>query len=382
MGAPPDSIQSYFSSAELAFGALERIFETEGIWVKRHNLIYETVKSHLAPLRHAFECWRLNVWFADTFRVDTSDSGFPLFRHILQLENDRKKLADKLGLLPEPDQIRDEMVEHMLKNKKFPTALQKTMGERLYYMALKKAPTFRSQTICKTIRHSYNPRSKRPFYVVHWAAYDGSHNLPMIYMAVIEDSSADAPRPVDRKSGPWGKAKIEDDYLGAGLPNRKLAVDFEKFIGNHSQYTLNLTSIATAMDKDFPTLHPKQLRRFILGPLNIGGLTANHAQLDEVLSSVKDIANNWVLTWTLQELHSKEEVASKSGIWGASVPKEIYFIDTADPDCVQQGVSATARHALIPHEVFQKAYASEGGAKIFSDYQCYIASGEHILRHV
>ncbi len=274
------------------------------------------------------------------------------------------------------------MVEHMLKNKKFPHALQKTMGERLYYQALKKAPTFKSHTICKTIRHSYNPRSKRPFYVVHWACYDGSSNLPMIYMAVIEDSSFEAPRPVERKSGPWGKTRVEEDYLGPGLPNRKLAVDFEKFISANSQYSLNLTTIATAMDRDFPTLHPKQLRRFILGPLSIGGLTENDKRLDDVLASVKDIENNWVLTWTLQELYSKEEVAAKNGIWGASVPKEVYYINTEDPDAVQQGVSATARHALIPHEVYQKAYANAGADKIFSDYQCYIASGEHILRHV
>ncbi len=382
MAAPPESIKDYFRSLELAFDALERIFETEGIWVKRHNLIYETVREHLAPLQHAFECWQLNAWFADAFRIDTSDSGFPLFRHVLQLENDRSKLADKLNDLPKPEQIRDEMVEHMLKNKKFPHALQKTMGERLYYETLKKAPSFRSNTICKTIRHSYNPRSKRPFYVVHWACYDGSHNLPLVYMAVIEDSSLNAPRPPERKSGPWGTAQLEEDYLGPGLPNRSLAEEFEKFITANSQYSLNLTSIATAMDNDFPNLHPKQLRRFILGPLHIGGLTQNREKLQELLNSVKDSEQNWVLTWTLQELYSKEETTSRNGIWGASVAKEIYYINTDDPDCVAQGVSDTQAHALIPHEVYQKAYANDATSDIFKDYQCYIASGEHILRHV
>jgi hypothetical protein len=382
MGDPADSIQSYFSSVDLAFGALERIFETEGIWVKRHNLIYETVKEHIGPLRHAFDCWQLNARFADAFRIDTSDSGFPLFRHVLQLENDHKKIAGKLETLPKPDQIREEMVEHMLKTKKFPRKLQKNMAERLYFSALGKARAFRSHSVCRTVGHFFEKTSRRPCYVVHWSCYDGSHNLPMVYMAVIEDSSPEAPRPPARRKGPWGKPKGEKDYLGPGLPNRDLTEDFQKFITANSQYSLNLTSIATAMDNDFPTLHPKNLRRFILGPLNIGGLTENDPRLDKVLSSVKDIENNWGLTWTLQELDSQDEVDVKGGLWGVSVPREVYYINTDDPDCVQQGVSATARHALIPHEVYQKAYASEEAAKIFSDYQCYIASGEHILRHV
>ncbi|HHK74514.1 MAG TPA: hypothetical protein ENJ57_05040, partial [Rhizobiales bacterium] len=279
MSAPDESIQSYFSSVDLAFGALERIFETEGIWVKRHNLIYETVKEHVGPLRHAFACWRLSAWFADAFRIDTSDSGFPLFRHVLQLETDRKKIAAKLAALPKPDQIREEMVEHMLKAKTFPHKLQKTMGERLYYTALGKSPTFPGHSECRTVGHFIDKTSKRPYYVVHWSCYDGSANLPMVYMAVIEDSSPDAPPPAQLKSGPWGRTKAQKDYLGRGLPNRDLTRDFNQFITANSQYSLNLTSIATAMDHDFPTLHPKNLRRFILGPLNIGGLTENDPRL-------------------------------------------------------------------------------------------------------
>ena len=84
----------------------------------------------------------------------------------------------------------------------------------------------------------------------------------------------------------------------------------------------------------------------------------------------------------MQELHSKEEVAAKHGIWGGSPAKEVFFIDTGNVDCVAQGVSAIERHALIPHTAYQAIYAKGRAEEIFKDYQCYIASGEHILKHV
>ncbi len=373
--------QKYFQAVDSAFDALDRIFDTEGIWIKNHNLIYEVVNLHRGKLRWSFECWKKNIWFLDKFKIDLNDSGLPAYQHILQLENDRARVAEMLEDLPDPDQIKNEMAELMLKYRQFPDSLQKTMGERLYYAALDKGPTFQPFTAPATVRHSFNPRSKRPYYVVHWAAYDGSQNIPVVYMAVIEDSSKDAPKPIPKKSGPWGDVG-GDTMLGDGLPNRELTDRFAAFTRDHSQYSLTLTSIATAMDKDFETLHPKQLRRFVLGPLYIGGITKHSERLQGVLDTVKDPQDSWLLNWTLQELFSKDEVSTKHGLWGRAVPKEIYHINTDDIECAKNGVSAQEKHALLPHEAYQKTYASGKADDIFNGYQTYVASGDHIIRHV
>jgi hypothetical protein len=374
-------MQHYFQAVDSAFDALDKIFETEGIWVKKHNLIYDVVSLHLGKLRWSFECWKKKIWYVDQFHLDLMDSGLPIYQHVLQFENDRAKLDEMLEELPDPGQIKNEMAELMLKYKQFPANLQSTMGERQYFDALQKGPTYRAFTPPETVRHSFNPRSKRPYYVVHWATYDGTQNIPVVYMAVIEDSSSDAPKPVPRRSGPWGDVG-GDTMLGPGLPNRGLSKDFESFVKGQSMYSLTLTSIATAMDKDFPTLHPKQLRRFVLGPLYVGGITSHNEQVEDMLAGVADPDDNWLLNWTLQELISKEEVANKHGLWGRAVPKEVYYINTDEIECAKNGVSSQEKNALVPHEAFQKAYATGTSKKIFKGYQCYVASDDHIIRHV
>jgi len=381
MSTQHEATRHYFQAVDAAFDALDRIFDTEGIWVEKHNLIYQIVNLHLGHLRWAFECWKKNVWFVDKFNIDLVDSGMPTYQHILQLENDRARLAEQLAELPEPGQIKNEMAELLLKYKQFPDGLQKTMAERLYFDALQKGPVFRPFTAPVTVKHAYNKRSKRPYYVVHWSLYDGSNNIPVVYLAVIEDSSPDAPRPVPKRSGPWGDVG-GDTLLGDGLPNKELSDAFTAFVKSHGQYSLTLTSIATTMDKDFPTLHPKQLRRFVLGPLYIGGITDHHNRVETVLSGVSDPQDNWLLNWTLQELLSKEEVETKNGLWSRAVPQEIYHIDTSDLDAAKNGVSSQEKHALVPHQAFQKAYATGAAKEIFDGYQCYVASGDHIIRHV
>jgi len=381
MSKQHEATRHYFQAVDAAFDALDRIFDTEGIWVKEHNLIYEIVNLHLGNLRWAFECWKKNVWFIDKFNIDLVDSGLPAFQHVLQLENDRARIEEQLSELPEPGQIKNEMAELLLKYKQFPDGLQKTMAERLYFDALDIGPAYLPFTAPVTVRHDYNSRTKRPYYVVHWATYDGTANIPVVYLAVIEDSSPDAPRPIPKKSGPWGDVG-GDTLLGDGLPNQELSAAFTEFVKNHGQYSLTLTSIATTMDKDFPTLHPKQLRRFVLGPLYIGGITDHHNRVETVLSGVSDPQDNWLLNWTLQELLSKEEISAKQGMWGKSISKELYHIDTSDLEAAKNGVSAQEKHALVPHEAFQKAYATGVAKDIFDGYQCYVASGDHIIRHV
>ncbi|HFC05021.1 MAG TPA: hypothetical protein ENJ55_04880 [Rhizobiales bacterium] len=371
----------YFQAVDAAFDALDQIFETEGIWIKNHNLIYEVVNLHLGKLRWAFECWKKQVWFIDKFNIDLTDSGLPSFQHVLQLNIDKTRVEERLADLPEPPQIKNEMAELLLKYKQFPDILQKTMGERLYFDALNTGPAFAPFTPPVTVKHSYNPRSKRPFYVVHWAGYDGTANIPIVYMVVIEDSSSNAPRPIPKSTGPWGDVG-GDVLLGPGLPNRELSDQFAAFVKDNSQYSLTLTSIATGMDKDFPTLHPKQLRRFVLGPLYIGGITSHHQRVKQIFEGTSDPKDNWLLNWTLQELVSKEEVSARHGLWGRAVPKEIYHIDTSNLDAAKNGVSSQEKHALVPHEAYQKAYAAGIADEIFDGYQCYVASDGHIIRHV
>ena len=67
----------------------------------------------------------------------------------------------------------------------------------------------------------------------------------------------------------------------------------EWFTEKNSAYSLSPTTIATNMDKDFATLHPKQLRRVVLGPFYSAGITENNSTVAEVLSKVRRQENAW-----------------------------------------------------------------------------------------
>ena len=107
----------------------------------------------------------------------------------------------------------------------------------------------------------------------------------------------------------------------------------------------------------------------------------HNEEIQGVLDRVDDPDSMWLFTWTAQEIYSKEQKPARWGLWGRSAPEEIFYINTEDLDCVQQGVSSVERRALVPHEAFQAVFAQGKTEQIFGDYQCYIASGDHIIRH-
>ncbi len=376
-----NGIERYFQSTRAAFDSLRTVYKHEGPWAKRHDVISRIVREHLRRLRQSFECWDRRRLDARAFKIDTAESGLPIFHHALELQEDFSQASARLREIPAPDQIRDDMIEYIFDHKRLPEDLQSLMARRLYFESLRQRPVFTTVTPPETVRFSINPRTKRPFYVVHWASYDGSANLPLIYMAVIEDSSGGDIVPPNPGRHLNNTARPKFRPL-EGLPNRTLTEPFAAFAANHSSYSLSLTSIATALDKDFANLHPKQLKRFVLGPFYVGDITRHNERVQSVLDEVDDPSHNWLLTWAVQELHSKEEKPAKHGLWGGSPAEEIFYINTDDLECARQGVSAYERHALVPHAAYQALHAQGRADETFDGYQCHIVSGENILEHV
>ena len=77
---------------------------------------------------------------------------------------------------------------------------------------------------------------------------------------------------------------------------------FDDFVEKNSSYSLSPATIAGNLDKDFDTLHPKQLRRIVLGPFYSAGITEHNSVVAEVLSKVRKPENGWLLTWTPRAL--------------------------------------------------------------------------------
>lgn len=370
----------YFAAMNRALNGLDTWLNDQDSPLYKHDLIGAVVTEYLDRLRGSLTSWQDRIAFADKFRISRAESGFPVYQNLLELENDRREAKKRLAAMPDEDTIRKEMVDFILTKKAVPTALQRTMSERRYLSSLESGKHFSPLCLPRTIRVSVNPKTGRPYYIVHWGYYDGTANLPMVYIVSLEDSSTDM---VDTLVDE-GKLKrgIDIPLPVEGLLNPALAHQFDDFCDKNSAYSLTLATIATSLDKDFPTLHPKQLRRFVLGPFYHSEITVNGAVVDKVLQKVKRPENQWMLTWTLQEIYSMNEKPGKRGLWSSQPPQEEFFINTDNLEAAGMGVSDFARHALVPHEAYQAIYAEGQAETIFAGYETHIISGDKVLRRI
>ncbi len=371
----------YFDAIAAALGGLEVFMRDDRSPLYRHGIVAGIVAEYIARLETSFSCWKNRIGFTDKFRISRAESGFPVYQNVLELENDRRTADKRLAAIPEPDEIRAEMADFILRHKAFPAALQKSMAERLYLEDVRAGATFGPFVLAQTAMVSVNPKSGRPFYLVHWGAFDGTANLPLIYMATVEDGSETMVEQLVTRDGKLN-AKVEIPLPVDGLLNPDLAHRFDDFTEKNSAYALSPATIAGNLDKDFADLHPKQLRRVVLGPFYTAGITEHNSIVEEVLSKVRKPENAWLLTWTVQEVFSKSERPARKGLFSSTPAAEEFHIETDDLEAARQGVSSYEKHALIPHEAYQALYAAGEAQKIFSGYKVHILSKGQVISDV
>jgi hypothetical protein len=381
MSAETDAAERYFSSIAAALGGLEVFMRDDRSPLYRHGIVARIVAEYLTRLEKSFSCWRNRLGFQETFRISRAESGYPVFQNLLELENDRRQADQRLANIPAPDELRAEMADFILRRKEFPKALQKSMAERLYLEDVKSEETFGPFSLSETVKVSVNPKSGLPYYLVHWAAFDGAANLPVVYMVTVEDSTEAMVRQLVTKDGKLNE-KVDIPLPVEGLLNPELAHKFDDFTEKNSAYSLAPMTIAVNLDRDFETLHPKQLRRVVLGPFYTAGITENNSTVSEVLAKVRKPENAWLLTWTIQEVYSKGEKPGRKGLFSSEKTTQEFFINTDDLEATRQGVSSYENHALVPHEAYQALYAAGEVQKVFSGYKVHILSNGQVISDV
>lgn len=377
-GAP---VAQYFNSIRAALGGLETYLSNPDIALAGSGFAGQLLLPYVARLKNSFACWENRIGFTEQFRISRAESGFPVFQNVLELENDRLTADKRLANIPDAQAIRAEMADFILRTKAFPGSLQSQMAERIYLEQIGKGDIFSPYVLPETVRVAVNEKSGRPYYVVTWAVFDGSNTLPMVYVAGIEDSSENIRGLLVGQDG-----KINPDLdiplpVG-GLLNPQLSAQFDDFASKNGAYSLTPVTIATNMDRDFQTLHPKQLRRIVLGPFYSAGITENNARINEILSRVRKPENAWLLTWTMQEVFSKAERPASKGFFSSTPATQEFHIDTNDLEAARMGVSAYEKHALVPHDAYQALYASGEANAIFGNYKVHVISGNNVVSEV
>lgn len=349
----------YFAKFRAITGHLARVaaqFEAEGSLSRGET---EILARYLVSLGFTFRALANKYHMAGRegaplpgkLTFDNEESGFPVHAELLQMSADAAQAAKHLKNMPGPDELKREMVSEIVGKLSVPTRLQYAMSQRLYYEELAKGDLFWPQMDpdvqwMGNIAEGREPRRK---YLMHWAVYDSSLNIPTIYLMDLEDTGRTA-LPKDEKRWPEVQAHLMAQSV-AGL---------------------KLVTIASGFDRDFDDLHPKRLRRFHVGPMYSSTFTKQTGPLRAVLDEAKaPPGEDWALAWTVEELESERVEQEKSG-WFGSVEREVFSLDPFASVGADSGLTRMERAIILPQRPFQ--VLAEKNPPGFRDVRKFVVS--------
>ena len=333
----------YFAKFEAITGHLARVaaqFEAEGT-LDRHEV--DLLARYIIALGYTFRALANKYHMAGRtegagqgprsgkLTFDREDSGFPVHAELMQMASDAAQAGRHLKTLPNEAQLKRQMVEEIVGKLQVPNRLQYAMSQRLYYEELVRGELFWPQNDPDVVwlGNDATGGEVRRRYLVHWAVYDSTVNIPTVYLMDLEDTGRTA-LPKDEWRWPQAQAHLMAQAM-AGL---------------------KLVTIAGGFDKDFDDLHPKRLKRFHLGPMYSSAFTRQTGPLKAVLEEAHAPAGeDWALAWTMEELVSERGESEKSG-WFGSVEREIFALDPFD-GAADTGRTRMERAIILPQRPFQ-----------------------------
>ena len=263
---------------------------------------------------------------APKLTIDRHESGFPVAQELMTMAVDAQQAERHLAGMPSETELKDRMVRQIVGDQTIPTALQFALSQRYYYEALAAGGIFwaRNDPDAQWIANV----GERRQYLVHWAVWDTQVNLPVVYLMDLEDSGR-KPLPNDAYRWPQAQHALMAQAIGG----------------------LKLLTIATGFDKDFADLHPKRLRRIILGPMYSASFTLQSGPISKVLEGAKaPEGEDWALVWTVEDLVSDREEAVKEG-WFSTVGRQVYKLDPVAG--AELGATRQERMIILPEKPYQ-----------------------------
>ena len=320
----------YFGKFAAITGHLARVaamLEAEG---RLSRPEVEAMARYLVALNITFRALAHKYHFAGRYAhagkltLDRIDSGFPVFSELLEMANDATQAGVHLARMPTPDALKDEMVRYILSERQVPTRLQYALSQRLYYDELTKGGLFWARNDPVPIWLGEDARDKaRRRYLITWAVYDSATNLPVIYMMDVEDTGRTG-LPKDERRWP----EVQAHLRAQGMTN------------------LKLLTIAAGFDADFDDLHPKRLRRFLIGPMHSAAFTVQSGPIKQVLDTARaSEGEDWALAWTEEDLVSERVEPVKSG-WFGQVERQIFTSG-------EEGYTRQDRFLILPQRPYQ-----------------------------
>ncbi|WP_371156760.1 hypothetical protein [Jannaschia sp. 2305UL9-9] len=317
----------------------------------------DVLGRHLTGLNHTFRALshkylmtgRDTGVFLGSLTVDRSASGFPVLRELLSMASDAAQAGGPGPPMPSPTALKDAMITAIVAERRIPTDLQYAMSQRLYHDELRQGDLFWPRNDVARLDLGGDPAR----HILHWSAWDGQRNLPVIWMMEVEDVGR---TPLAEDYTRW--TRIQGHLMAQALPE------------------LKLLTVARGVDGDFDHLHPKRLRRLTVGPMYSSAFTRQTEGLGAVLAAARAPAGeDWALAWTLETLEAERTETERTG-WFSTAERAVWRL----PPLIGADTGATTieRAAILPERVYQALVESR--APGFSDVVTYVVGRGRLWR--
>ncbi|SOC26653.1 hypothetical protein [Thalassospira xiamenensis] len=361
-----DEIHGYFAKCASVVSALKslcKLSDAEQVWGCTTSAELDVVSHYvdllgnmmrLLLLKYAYTSY-LSDDMQQKLAIDVSNGGMPYGVEVRRLENDFADLCNKD--VPWHD-YRGKIVDYILVNKSIPRHLQNEMAQQTYRHAVKQG-RFMKTFEAPTVSAIGTPDSNGVKYAfIHWALYDTSRCMPVIYIMVAEDSS---------RSG-----LVKDDVL-----KETLSATCESY----SQSALKLLTVATGIDEKLAFLHPKQLMRISLGSFSSSDFPEKENSISPLLQGFSENpSEDWVFEWKVEILRSLGSETNKDGMFSGGKRTEVFDVNRAEHGANLSGASEVLRRVVVPHAVYQSL---QQGDHPFAETPIYVVGKSgHVALHM
>lgn len=359
----PEDIRAYFSQVGAVLGHMVAVTRKERQDAFRDALDQDVLLSYLSRFSATMRALAMKYGYSGYFserlpsrlEISSGTSGLPTATEIRRLDGDAARALREA--LPEED-LRAEMVDFILREKEPPRDLQFRQSQSAYRGLLRDGGLFGCRVEPSLIEASAAPGGNHRG-VLHWGTWDAALDRPLVYILDYEESGQRA----------LGEAP---DYMAA----------LARACMSMSQSSLHPLTLATKLDEDFPTFHPKVLKRFLIGPLRSLRFTLVDPRVAGALEHVRDDWRlDWIMGWTVETLRSKGTRKVPGGFFSAERSLESFDVDPRSHVSVETGTTQRSTKVLLPYDVFQAL--PDGEANPFALIQKYVVSPDgHVASHL
>lgn len=287
--------------------------------------------------------------------VDLTDSGFPHFYDISQLDADLSTRAERLPKLPEISELKSMLLEHLMmvpstgeeaRHREKELSYLWQITERAYLEGLdirKQFFQFTPGKLVPIMPEEFKEDGRRS-YSFSWGCYDLETNRPAAYFMLMTQDMME--KPLDMADNPeYVKFLDSVRHIAARSPT-------------------NLSAIGIRLDESFRDLYPKGLKRLLIGPLFAPMLykgLSDEASPDNLAvrlmphferAGLKD--DDFVLFFSTEFVYSeREEVPSQYLSFGKQKARQIFHVPKNDIRLMRRGATSVRSYALMPHRLRQ-----------------------------